>query len=127
MEKRKRRAGWLWGSAVVKYISLEHSSSGKRQGGKIRTQHDYVAYIHGWCQASDEKDNFTCPGTWVCGFTYDALVGLMKGALSIEIGLCVTKNCIHRKGHTYGQLRGEEREELVDYLAKRQLDVWGNC
>ena len=114
-------------SAVVKYISLEHASSVKRQGKKIRTQHEYVAYIHGWCQASDEKDNFTCPGTWVCGFTYDALVGLMKGALSIEIGLCVTKNCIHRKGHTYGQLRGEERKALVDSLAKRQLDVWGNA
>ena len=73
-----------------------YSCAGEKKERKIRTQHDCVAYINGWCQTSDEKDNFTCPGTWVCGFTYDALFALKKGVPLIETGLCVTKHCVHR-------------------------------
>ena len=34
---------------------------------------------------------------------------------------------MHRKDHAYRQLRGEERKEFVDSIAKIQLDVWGNA
>ena len=38
-------------SSVMKNVSMEYCSCEKRKERKIRTQHDYVAYITGWCQA----------------------------------------------------------------------------
>jgi len=90
-------------------------SKTEKRGRKRKT--NLVIGMSGYCSAK------SCPTKFFCGFTEESIKSMLDDdpPATIELTVIVQDACCHEKGAAYGQLRGNERQGLIDELNNSKL------
>ena len=93
---------------IERLPNVEGKGSGK---GKKKSDHEFLAYIDGWC--FNKKDG--CKTTFFAGFEYAALMAMVNKDGPVPLKITFRGSCCHPKDSSgAGQVRGSDRQKKID-------------
>lgn len=99
-------------------FSREESHTTRKQAGRRRL-FPFMVGMKGKCSAKIHG----CPSVFACGFTEESIKTLLGSPCpeTISLSIEVRNACMHKKGLTYGQLRGPLRDDVIeDFISAGQ-------